>query len=189
MAAQKGERSNLDLIGNIFLYLSLLGFAGGIVALGVSGFFSNTPLLYGSQACLLIAVVLPCYPFTSEGSYQRYLSRGAGGLLLIATVAAFQFSFVPTLRLSTLLTIVALACLFTLGWFKSVRIPELPALGLSLLELLGAALAAFGGVAQPILAKMGIANSEGLGFYGLPAVFAGLLILVYVRVFARKQKK
>jgi len=189
MAAQKQERSNLDLIGNVFLYLSLLGFAAGMVLLGVSGFFSNTALLYGSQACLLIAVMLPCYPFTSEDSYQRFLSRGAGGLLLIAAVTAVQFAFMPTLRLSTLLTVAALVCIFALGWLKTVPAPRTSGFGLGLLELLGATLTAFGAVAQPILVRMGITSSEGLGLYGLPAVLAGLLILVYVRLFVKKEKQ
>jgi len=189
MAAQKGERSNLDLIGNVFLYLSLLGFAGGMALLGVSRFFSNTALLYGSQVCLLIAVLLPCYPFTSEDSYQRFLSRGAGGLLLIAAVTAVQFAFMPTLRVSTLLTIAALVCIFALGWLKTVPTPKSSGLGMGLLELLGAALTAFGAIAQPILVRVGIASSEGLGLYGLPAVLAGLLILVYVRIFVKKQKQ
>lgn len=189
MSTQKEERSNIDLIGNIFLYLSLLGFVGGMAALGVTEFFGNKPLLYGSQISLLISVILPCYPFTTDESYERFLSRGAGGLLLIAAIAAVQFAFTPVLRLSTVLTIGALVALFALGWLKTVPSHELSGFGFRMLELLGAALTAFGALAQPILVRLGIASGEGLGLYGLVPMLIGLLILLYVRAFAARRGK
>jgi len=187
MAAQKGQRSNLDLIGNIFLYLSLLGFMGGMVVLGVAAFLENDLLLYGSHIALLLAVLVPCFPFTSEESYQRFLSRGAGGLLIVAAMAAVQFAFLPSLRLSTLLTVAVLAVTFAIGWVKSVPGQVGSGLGSRLLELIGAGLTAFGALLQPILVKLGIISGEGLGLYGIAPMLAGLAILLYVRVFARPQ--
>jgi len=187
MTAQKEQRSNLDLVGNIFLYLSLLGFMGGMVVLGVLAFFENDLLLYGSHVALLLAVLVPCFPFTSEESYQRFLSRGAGGLLMVVAVAAVQFAFLPSLRLSTLLTVAVLVVVFAIGWIKSVPGQVRSGMGFRLLELIGAGLTAFGALLQPMLTKLGIVSGEGLGLYGVAPMLVGLVILLYVRVSARPQ--
>ncbi len=189
MATQKEQGSNLDLIGNAFLYLSILGFAGGIAVLGVTAFFDNDLLLYGSHIALLLAVLVPCFPFTSKESYQRFLSRGAGGLLIVAAVAAIQFAFLPSLKLSTVLTTVVLVVAFVIGWTKTIPSQEQSGLGFRLLELVGAGLAAFGAVLEPILVRLGIANGEGLGLYGIPLTLVGLAVLLYVRFFSKQEKQ
>jgi len=187
MAAQKEQRPNLDLIGNAFLYLSLLGFMGGMVILGVTAFFENDLLLYGSHIALLLAVLVPCFPFASKGSYQRFLSRGAGGLLIVAAVAAVQFAFLPSLRLSTLLTVAVLAVVFVIGWARTVPSKDKTGLGFRLLELIGAGLTAFGALLEPILVKLGVASGEGLGLYGIAPMLVGLAVLLYVRFFSKQQ--
>ncbi|HYA22071.1 MAG TPA: hypothetical protein VEG31_02740 [Thermoproteota archaeon] len=187
MAAQKEQRSILDLIGNAFLYLSILGFAGGIAILGVTAFFENDLLLYGSHIALLLAVLVPCFPFTSKESYQRFLSRGAGGLLIVAAVAAVQFAFLPSLKLSTLLTTAVLAVAFVIGWTRTVQGQDQSGLVFRLLELIGAGLTAFGAVLEPILVRLGVASGEGLGLYGIPLVLVGMALLVYVRFFSKQQ--
>jgi len=188
MTAQKDSPSGLDLIGNAFLYLFLIALVGGLIVLGADGFFGNPLLTYGSQVSLLIAVVLPCFPFTSDESYQRFLSRGAGGLLLASAVAAVEFLFLLRLELSTLLTIAALAVVFAIGWIKTVPTEGGVGFGLRLLELTGAGLTAFGALLQPVLVRLGFATEEGLGLYGLPPFLIGLLILFYARI-ARKRKE
>jgi hypothetical protein len=187
MTAQKEQRSNLDLIGNAFLYLSLLWFVGGMVILGVPAFFENDPLLYGSYIALLLAVLVPCFPFASNESYQRFLSRGAGGLLIVAAVATVQFAFLPSLKLSTLLTVAVLAVIFALGWARSVPSQDRSGLGFRLLELIGAGLTAFGAVLEPILVKLGVTSGEGLGLYGIAPMLVGLAVLLYVRFFSKQQ--
>lgn len=188
MTAQRERRSTLGLIGNVFLYLSLLGFVGGFAVLGLSGFFDNDLLVYACHISLIIAVILPCYPFTTERSFEGFLSRGAGGLLLAATVAAIQFSFYPYMRLSTMLTVVAIGVVFLVGWIKTIPSQQRAGVGFGLLELAGAALTAFGAMAQPLLVRFGVASSEGLGLYGLPITAIGLLILFYARVLAKPKE-
>jgi hypothetical protein len=187
MAAQKEQGSNLDLIGNAFLYLSILGFVGGMVVLGVPAFFENDLLLYGSHIALLLAVLAPCFPFTSKESYQRFLSRGAGGLLIVAAVATVQFAFLPSLRLSTILTIAVLAVVFAIGWARSMPNQDRSSLGFWVLELIGAGLTAFGAMLEPILVRLGLASGEGLGLYGIPPMLVGLAVLLYVRFFSKQQ--